>query len=912
MNTEQSTNQRLLQSTFVLALLCSLPMISAAEAQEAEDDDEVEVIEEVTVYGYRSSLKKNLGIKKDSDTIVDAVSAEDIGQFPDINVSDALQRVTGVQVERDERTGQSVRVSIRGTAPHLNLALLNSQQVASATSSNRLGELRDRSFNYYMLPSEIVETLEVYKSAEANVDEGSVGGTVVVRTRKPLDADANSGAFSARYFHFDNAGTNKPYLSGLYNWKNDAETFGINVSYVRRDSATELHSKRNFGGYFRPTDYNSDGVTERIPVFPGANRYTSDYTLNTPLVTMQFAPRDDLEMVFTAMNSLTEHESQGIVSQGFSSLAAALSSSTRELVIEDGTVVSGSNMHCCATLAQKNLQGAIYNSGTYEGEFETTALDFKTTLDRANYQASFQVGHSFADGYAEDMDAQFGARSSLDFDLSTGILETTLGDDVAPVDYAFYSTHFNRIYNDADETYLQADLAFDLDNDYFSSIEVGVKFREHNKAASLRKRDFDEQSAFASDGSVDGVTLAEFAGAPVDSFNVGNTPDNLFLFDAAKLRAWQAARPEQEGTPNRSFDHIQHWFDLNEEVSAAYIKANFSTENFRGNVGVRAAETKTSSIVKRYEEPVWNPKNVDDAEVGNDYSDVLPSLNINYIGFEDVILRFAAAKVLSRPNYVSLTAREIRNCKDARNDLGYECTGREGNPDLEPFRLTQYDIAAEWYIDSSSLLAFGIFHKDIESYITSETIMAVRDYALPVSGGDPMIEQREFSLIRPLNGLGGTIQGFEINYQQDFAAGFGMQANYTYADADLDETPEQEAAGEEEVLLDHSEDTYNATVYYQGYGVAARLSYTFRSEYRYDIGTVARGLNGYKGDFGQFDFNASYAINDNINLIFQIINLGDEELNWYASTDDGELDTGRPLGRFNHGRRYALGVNVKF
>lgn len=887
-----------------IALDVGLGLGANAQAQESEEaDDEIELVE---VIGYRDSLRRNIGIKRESDTIVDAVSAEDIGQFPDINVADALQRVTGVQVERDERTGESVRVSIRGTAPHLNRALLNNQQIASATSSNRTDELRDRSFNYFLLPTEMVETLEVYKSSEANVDEGSVGGTVVVRTRKPLDADSGSGAVSARYFRFDNADKNKPHLSGLYNWKNDAETFGLNVAYVRKDSATELHSKRGLGGYFSPRDLDGDGVTERLPVFIGANLYTSEYSLETPFITLQYAPSDDLDITFTALNSVTEHESQGIYSYGFGSLATLFTpAGTRELVIDEGTVIKGSNLYCCSALPQINLQAGKYDTGGYRGQFETTAFDLSATMYRANYQVTFQGGHSFAGGYAEDRYAEFGVRTSLDFDLSSGILEATLG-DVTPADYGFHYSHFNRIRNDSDETYFQVDALLTLDNDFFSSIETGLKYRDHNKAASLRKRDYDFVSRYTADGTIEGVTLASFAGAPLDNFRAGDTPAHLWLFDMANFRQWQDAIPEADGTANRSWDHIQHRFDLNEDVYAAYLKGNFETENVRGNLGVRAVQTRTTSVVKRYQEPVWRPRNVVDSEVGNDYSDILPSINVNYVGLENVILRFAAAKVLSRPNYASLAALETRAC------TGRGCTGREGNPDLKPFRLTQYDVSAEWYIDDASILAFGIFHKDIDSYITTENFTTTRDYAVPTSGGGFMIEQREFDITRPVNGLGGIIQGFEINYQQDFDYGFGVQANYTYADADLDETPEQVEAGQEEVLLDHSEDTYNATVYYQGYGLGARLSYTFRSEYRYDIGATARGLNGYKGDFGQIDFNATYAVTDDINLILQVINLGDEEINWYASKDNGLSDPGRPLGLFNHGRRYAVGLNMRF
>ncbi len=911
-----------LRKILCLALVSGLGIPAITQAQESGGEDErIELIE---VIGYRDSLRKNLSIKRESDTIVDAVSAEDIGQFPDINVADALQRITGVQVEKDERDGEGARVSIRGTAPHLNLALLNNQQIASATASNRRTELRDRSFNYYLLPTEIVDTLEVYKSPEANIDEGSVGGTVIVRTRRPLDADANSGAVSARYFNFDNAGENKPHVSGLYSWKNDAETFGFNLAYVHRDSATLMDSKRNTAGYFRPTDYDSDGVNERIPVRIGANRYTADYSLDTPFVTLQFAPNDDLDVTFTALNSVTERESQGIYSFGFSSLAAALSladiRANNLVAISDGTVVSGNIPACCTAFnSRSNLQGATYDTGFYRDEVETTAFDMEATLERDAYRVTVQAGHSYADGLAIDKAAQFAALSGIAFDLTSGVMESTLDAGLSPDDYEFFYSHINTIRNDSDSTFLQADTEITVNSDFFSSIEAGVKYREYSKAASRVKRDFVEEG-----------TLAQFAGAGITEFKVGAVPTQLWGFDVEAFQRWQNGIPEVAGTGNSSWNDPNDRFQVEEEVTAAYVKGNFETENFRGNLGLRAVSTSTTSGARQYGGANFSAERrgaVQDVAIENDYTDILPSLNLNYVGFDDVILRFAAAKVLARPNYVSIAPFETLNCGSRG------CTGFEGNPELEPFRSNQYDLSAEWYIDDSSLLAFVLFHKDIDSYIDIESFTATRDYRTLDASGANVIEAREFALERPVNGEGISIQGFEINYQQDLGYGFGVTANYTYADADLNQTEAQREAGQEPVLFGHSEDTWNATAYYEQNGLAARLSYTFRSEYpsnhlhganiqtstqqagTADLGLgfgVSRGLIGYKGDFGQLDFNASYNVTDDMELLFQVINLADEEILWYASRENHTPDTGRPIGVYNHGRRYALGVNVKF
>jgi len=932
-----SNKARAANLTSVLILALGGGLTAYAQESEREDaDDEAQVVEEIVVTGYRDSLKRNIAIKRDADAIVDAVSAEDIGQFPDVNVADALQRVTGVQVEKDERDGEGVRVSIRGTPSHLNLALLNGQQIASGTASNRRTELRDRSFNYYLLPTEIVDTLEVYKSPEASIDEGSMGGTVIVRTRKPLDADANSGAASARFFHFENADENQPHISGLYNWKNDAETFGVNVAYVYRDGATLMDSKRNTAGYFRPTDYDSDSVTERIPVRVGANRYSADRSLSTPFVTLQFAPSDDLDVTLTALNSVTETESQGIYSFGFASLTAALTSGTRMLDIQDRTVVSGTLTECCipsfAAWAnnnpRSNLQGGTYDTGVYRDEVETTAFDLEATLERGNYRVTVQAGHSFADGMTIDKAAQFSAESGIVFDITSGVMEATLDPDLTPDDYLFYYSHINTIRNDSDSTFVQADAEFTLNNDLFPSIEAGIKYRDYNKGASRVKRDFVE------DG-----TLAQFAsGGRVTDFEVGAVPTQMWHFDIAAFEAWQNGIPEVAGTGNSSWNDPNDRYEVNEEVTAAYVQGNFEAGNFRGNIGLRWVSTSTEAEASRYTGFNYQADRrnlIRTAVTENDYTDILPSLNLSYVGIDDVVLRFAAAEVMARPNYVSIAPFETRNCGSRG------CTAFQGNPDLDPYRSTQFDLSAEWYFNDSSILAFALFTKDVDSYIDIEQFEATLDYWTEVGGMETEV-QRQFAVERPINGEGLTLEGFEISYQQDIAYGFGVTANYTRSEADLTQTEALKMNEQEPVFFGHSEDTWNATVYYEGFGLAARLSYTFRSEYASnhlhganyqsnaqsasalaaqggtdasDLGFgfgVSRGLIGYKGDFGQLDFNSSYHVTDDIQVLFQVLNLTDEEIEWYASREDHTADQGRPIGLYNHGRRFAVGVKMKF
>ena len=209
------------------ASFLAAPTTAFAEADSAAKTEEVETIQ---VRGIRGSVVKSLNTKRFSNSIVDAVTAEDIGKFPDQNVAESLQRITGVSITRN--FGEGERVSIRGTTESQNRTLLNGQAVGSAdwwTNS-----AANRGFNYTMLPSEIVAGLEVYKSPEADIDEGSIGGTVIVKTRKPLDMESGKIAGSVLAQYSEVSGKTDPVISGMYSWKNEDETFGAFVSLVRQ------------------------------------------------------------------------------------------------------------------------------------------------------------------------------------------------------------------------------------------------------------------------------------------------------------------------------------------------------------------------------------------------------------------------------------------------------------------------------------------------------------------------------------------------------------------------------------------------------------------------------------------------------------------------------------------------------
>lgn len=222
------------KSVLYLSMLSAMGLAHAQDSQEKQP--EVKATEVIEVRGIRASAAENLAIKRLSIATVDAITAEDIGKFPDKNVADSLQRVPGVVIERSG--GEGATVSIRGLSSDLTFTQLNGNFVASSPGEP------SRSFSYALLPATMIEKVEVYKSSEARLDEGGIGGTVLMFTRKPLDMEKNSGIVNLEYSNSDITDKNEPQFSSIYSWKNDDEDFGLLFGYTRQDRINRSQSSR--------------------------------------------------------------------------------------------------------------------------------------------------------------------------------------------------------------------------------------------------------------------------------------------------------------------------------------------------------------------------------------------------------------------------------------------------------------------------------------------------------------------------------------------------------------------------------------------------------------------------------------------------------------------------------------------
>jgi iron complex outermembrane receptor protein len=881
--------------------LIAMGMASAVNAQEDA------MLEEVVVTGIKGSLKKSIDTKRFADSIVDAISAEDIGKFPDKNVADSLARITGVSVTRGFGAGE--KIAVRGTSPQQNRTLLNGSAVASADWF--VLDNPSRAFNYTLLPSTVVSSLEVYKSPQADIQEGSLGGTVYLRTRRPLEMDANTGSVQLQASYSDNAEEWDPLVSGLYSWKNDAETFGAMISLTKQDRTVQRNGTEVLG--WERADLGGTTGEVWAPRAIGDVSFSQERERETSLVTLQFRPNEKSEITLNYLNSELDANNANYNNYVWfkDKLGDGTSLDPNSANVSNGAVVAGDGLN---NYAEYNLIDRVSFS-------ETESLDIDYSYDAGNFIFTAKVGTTEAEGGTE-ADKQYyfervlyGANfSSLDYTMLVAD-GTPEGDAELSTRGLNYIQQGERLMND-EEDYFGFDFEFPVEGSLFTSFKVGFLHRDHDKSQNQTGTRFhwlaDNQHESGS-AYKENVIPGQIAwndndlGTIGDYARSGDAPYLLLNESAVDAVAYG---PDAYNSPTTQFQFLPETWAVNEEITAAYFKADFERDEIRGNMGVRVVQTDVDSTGYNWEgdwvaaaisdvggyqllaDLVQGEANFDhnlrEQTVSHDYTEVLPNINIAMDLSEDTVLRLSAARVMSRPDYIT-----IANQEGANLDVG---SGSRGNPMLDPETANQFDVAYEWYFDDQALLSATWFYKDIQGSIINTVATETRFN--PKSGENVQVD---FS--NPDNGRGAEISGVELSYQQAFGD-FGLQANYTYTDADsLDDRDSVANPGSGRVA-GVSNNLFNVSGYYENNMVSARLSYNYRTQY-YD-GISEFGSEMYIDDYGQWDMSVTVAATESIDVTFEGVNITDEDLEYY------HIDESRASRVYSNGPRYVVGVNYNF
>ncbi|KTF38225.1 TonB-dependent receptor [Xanthomonas vesicatoria] len=879
------------------ALYCSGSAMAAGQEQQAPagtTPSATTELDTITVTGYRASLEKSQAVKRSANSIVDAISAEDIGKFPDINAAESLSHLPGISVDR--QFGEGEKVSINGTDPALNRVLLNGQTIASGDWGGNPTDTSGRTFNYTLLSPEIIGLMEVYKTPEARIDEGSIGGTVIVHTRKPLDLPKNTVRGSVGYNYNDRSEEGNPRGSALWSWKNDDETFGALIS-ATHDKQDLARAGIEYFGYTTGegipasatiTGDGSDVATARVPAGISSAFFQQTRERSGLQGALQWKPNEQNEFNLTGLYIKGKYNNFSQARY----VCPACNDDRQKITqanVQNGVVTSATVSDGAAGQPYAQLD-ANYRESTVT----TKSLNLRHDWSGEKWVFTTQAGYTEATGgknpeylmkylmqdggynYAFD-----GRNTSVNYDNGgasnwalpgnpAGLAPGQEGNIPGTTTGIMQAGGIAYQKSKDDEKYFQWDAARDLEWGPFTKLQFGYKYINHNNGVDARGNRIN---------TTDPVSLTQF--------NPGGTPSSLYdgLGASGDLTTWPTANlsavrsyllSQPQGAYRTDFGAS---FDVKEITQNVYTQLNFESGQWRGNVGVRLVDTTDKSQFWQSNDGGTSFQRV--AET-NDYRKALPSFNIAYDITDDTVLRFSAAKVIARPRYADLAGTFTVNSGNGN------LTANGGNPDLKPYESTNYDLAAEWYFAPSSMLSGEVFYRDISSYIVNTTVTQQLNPAPPAVAG-------LYQVTTPVNVSDAKVKGVSVNYQQSFGLGFGLQANYTFAESDS-------SSGLNLPYL--SRDTYNVIPYWEHGDWTVRVNYSYRSKYFTQIGRLES--RDFADAYKQLDLNASYQITDYMGITFGATNLLDSTYRVFSNTRD------TPTAFYKNGRGYQAQLNFKF
>jgi iron complex outermembrane recepter protein len=919
-----SGRSQLLAASLLLAQGALTPQVYAADTQTTE-------LEEVIVTGIRAGLRSSMEVKRESIQVVDAISAEDIGDFPDKNLGEALQRITGVQISRQDGEGRGV--SIRGAEPGLNRVEINGVTALSVT----VGGGRDVDFRD--LPVEFVSRLEVVKSATPDMTEGGIGGTVRVITRRPLDSAEPYLAGSTQMVYSDLADEYDPKLAliGSKNFLNN--TLGVLVAATYEERHLDSHNARTTGWLRRAptatgagatpgrgTDVNADGTLDWIPEIPryALDRRETDRSSFMSIVEWQ--PSDAVKLFAEGTYARGKEDVRSMLMQ--LGAGTGLIDYANSIVGPDDTVTHLeiiSSPQFPIELAYRNI------NGTLEREQYTTAIGGK--WDIGSFKLDGRLTYASAEVQNDERNSTatiFGVpRAIIDYNNSQRApnftfpgLDTTSGQLVNNL-----AAVFNPRTNTQEETSAQFNVDYQPDVSWLTSIKTGVDVRKLTMDSLLFQRTIQLASRTPTPASSGATTTVPVSQATiqniVDSFSgVNEVPffktgdlgfgggvrrwnDNgdetyYATIAASGLGSIDPYAPNPNAGTNGSYQNYLDTWEVEEKTRAAYIQGSFQFEDLAvpitGTLGVRYVDTETlSSGFNRINRmgTITFPR----ASSDGGYTKWLPSLNLRFDLGDTLVGRMTAGKVLARPRPNDLALRRSL-------DTAVNRTGTRGNPDLQPFEATQYDLGLEWYFSQDGFVSAAVFRKEISSFIETATFEEEEDGS-PRNNDDDIY----WTVTVPVNGEGDvTINGIEAGaqYAFDFLPqpfnGFGALANVTYQDADGYNNVNP-ITRERLPFPGLSQLSYNYSLYYENERFSARASYNWREKWL--ASPSGRGLlPEYAEDFGTLDASVSVNVLPEVTVFLEAINL----------LDEARIQHNHPLRRIDnetYGQRYFLGVRAR-
>jgi iron complex outermembrane receptor protein len=901
---------------------------SAAFAQKAGEAAAPDAVDEVVVTGFRKSLSDARAIKRDSVIQKDAIVAEDMAKFPELNLAESLQRLPGVQINRE--AGEGRRISLRGLGPDFARVQLNGMEVLGNVDSaqdSRGQRSRDRAFDFNIFASELFSKVEVEKTYQAAQNEGGMAGTVGLFTGKPFDyAPGAKGAISIK------AGTNQytkdtqPRVAGLfsYNWDNK---FGalVSVAYAKRRTTEQGHNTYNYdqpdGDKLKSMvaaglDISKLSAAQQSKflsgdlIFADGNRLSSwDAKMERLGVTtaLQWKPVDNLLFTLDALyGQFTTHRDElhlatrPLNSDGSIAFDAP-AGGVWPAAFQKGSVINNlawdKNNYVTMTDVtgttfgsehRRSLNKNRFNQIALTGKWDATdrfSLDGHVGYEKSTYKTPYDdklymraKGNLIANYGADGQSADFQYPGWNPADAST---------------YAMDSFYYRGFDNQSELKEGVLNAHYEL-NDIFT-LRAGVAYHRFVQGG----RDvFYDDNVNGTRSKMRGTAVGDVTSVFKNSFGSWLIGDYDKAF--AKYKEYHRFEPNKDGTGGALQD-IENVYTTTEETVSEYAQVDWDSQlggmRFRGNVGLRGYQTDTHSTG-------WIQGDsyayLGTTDVKGSYDGVLPAMNAVLELTPEVLVRFAASKNLNRPGLGSMAA-EGSAFKD---DSSGEITASRGNPNLKPYKDTTLDVSVEYYFGKVGLLSASVFHKSIDNFIGSLTLENVpfSQTGVPFStipGATANTIVSEFSM--PINVEGKKkLTGVELAAQTQFSFlpapfdNLGAVANYTYVDAD-------------DALTGISKTSYNFTLYYEtdNWGLRGSLSHRARWYSGRSDDPMSANTRGFEGST-YVDAAAFYNITDKLQLSVDAVNLTNQK-------DTQFWGQNRYLyNQTQSGRTYMMGLSYKF
>ena len=742
-------------------------------------------IEEVVVVGIRQSLRRSMDVKRTRDGVVDAITAEDIGDFPDSNLAESLQRITGVSIDRER--GEGARVTVRGFGPDFNLVLLNGRQMPTTSG---LG----RSFDFGDLASEGIAAVEVYKSGQANVPTGGIGSTINIRTTRPLESPGMK--FTAAVSGLHDTSTEEgsditPEVSALFSNTFAEDTVGIALSAVRQErnngaNTASVGGWRTFDGEVNncwcgvgrsewggippegdPNQQNRPGPGDlySVPQSIGYELAEYDRVRTNGQLTLQWQPAETLVATLDYTYSELELE------RTYSNLSAWFNFGGQETMWTDGPQAS-------PLVYAENSFNSDYSMGAGQDAWKTrngsTGLNlmwdvtevFTLEFDYHDSTAKRRPDSPFGDSALLSTAAFSRNKTTGYFGEDLPVLELALGDPLSPDDMIVTGSVFTNNYSKMGIEQGELGGTFTFDAGFVESIDFGVQLTEVNNRSAGSVVQRDAWGGVTQPGAIADLLTPASAEDAFDEVPGGDDARrqvDFYTFDMAEVIArteslmasgeavtFALADMGDCGTGLCTSSRFTSDRRTTEESVAAYAQVNLGAElgpvfvDLRLGLRYEQTDITSEALSPAYTMINWVAGNEltavqgapDFTELEGDYDMWLPNADLKIEFTDSLVGRFSFSETMTRPNYGDIQGGQTINSL-LRIDGG---TGNRGNPNLLPFESTNFDASLEFYYGIDSYVAVGYFHKDVKNFIGTSSVVE-ETFGLPHPALGPLADE---------------------------------------------------------------------------------------------------------------------------------------------------------------------------